>query len=292
MKKYIIINYYRDNNPERKKELLYCVQKNLNLSFIYKVIVFFEKDEDVNDIKNLRNYRKLILVETKKNLLFKNIIDYCQKNLPKNSILIIINLDIFLANNKYWKFIDRDFFKKGYFKKTLVCHRTNLYQKKISKMNILNDKLSIKEGDFADAWVMSTPIDANFMNENLDFTLFGSPGADPLVMGIMAKYYHVFYWGKRYKIYHYDIVRKNSDLIPKHFHLIRINSRTDPRALMRINEAVKIPINQDWKFLIKKKRKPVFIYIKKRSEFFLITLLRKIYIFIIINYKKILFKIK
>jgi len=291
MKKYIIINYYRDNNFERKKELLYCVQKNLNLSFISKVICFFDKYEDVNDLKNLRNYRKLILVASEKNLLLKNIIDYCQKNLPKNSILIIINLDIFLANNKYWKFIDRDFFKKGYFKKALVCHRANLHQKKMSKINIENEKLSIKEGDFADAWVMSTPIDINFINENLNFTLFGSPGADSLMMGIMTKYYHVFHWGKRYKIYHYDIVRKNSDFIPKYFHSIRINPRTDPRALMRINEAVKIPINQNWKVLLKKKKRPVFIYIKKRSEFFLITLLRKIYIYIVINYKKILFKI-
>jgi hypothetical protein len=292
MKKYIIINYYSDNNFERKKELLYCVQKNLNLSFISKVIVFFDKHEDINDLKNLINYKKLVFVDTKKKLLFKNIIYYCQKNLPKNSILIIINLDIFLANNKYWKFIDRDFFKKGYFKKALVCHRVNLHQKKMSKINIENDKLSIKEGDFADAWIMSTPIDNNFVNEDLNFTLFGSPGADPLVMGIMTKYYHVFHWGKRYKIYHYDIVRKNNDLIPKHFHLVRINPRTDPTALMRINEAVKIPINQDWKVLLKKKRKPVFIYIKKRGEFFLITLLRKIYIYIVINYKKILFKIK
>jgi hypothetical protein len=290
--KYIIINYYSDYNSERKKELLYCVQKNLNLSFVNKIIVFFDKLEDIDDLQNLKNYNKLVFVDSKKNLSFKNIIDYCQKKLPKNSILIIINLDIFLENNKYWKFIDRDFFKKGYSKKTLVCHRQNLHQKKMSKLNIENDKLSIKEGDFADAWVMSTPIDPDFINENLNFTLFGSPGADPLVMGIMAKYYHVFHWGKKYKIYHYDIARKSSDLIPKHFHLIRINPRTDPSALMRINEAVKIPISQNWKFLLKKKIRPNFFYIKKRDENFLITFLRKTYIYIIINYKKILFKIK
>jgi hypothetical protein len=292
MKKYIIINYYSDSNFKRKKELLYCVQKNLNLSFITKIIVFFEKYEDVNDLKNLRNYNKLVFIDSKNNLLFKNIINYCQKNLPKNSIFIIINLDIFLENNRYWKFIDRDFFQKGFLKKTLVCHRTNLYQKKMSRRNIENDKLSLKEGDFSDAWIMSTPIDSNFLNENLNFRLFGSPGADPLVMGIMTKYYHVFHWGKKYKIYHYDIVRKSSDLPPKHFHLVRTNPRTDPSALMRINESVKIPINQNWKNLLKKEVRPNFIYIKKRDENFLITFFRKIYIYIIINYKKVLFKIK
>jgi len=291
MKKYITINYYSDRSFKRKKELLYCVQKNLNLSFIYKVIVFSDKYENLDDLKNLKNYKKLVFVDSKEKLLFKNIIEYCQNNLPKNSILIHLNLDNFLENNRYWKNIDRDFFQKGFSKKTLVCHRTNLYPKKMSKLFLKNDKLSIKEGDFCDAIVMTTPIDPNFINENLNFSMSASPGADPLVMGLMTKYYHVYHWGIKYKTYHFDVVNKQNEFTSRHFHIIKINTKIDSTPLMRSNEAVKIPINQDWKNLLKKKIRPNFIYIKKRNENFIKIFCRKIYIYIIINYKNLLFKI-
>ena len=40
MNKYIYLNYYSDLNLKRKKELIYCVNNNLNLSFVKKIFCF------------------------------------------------------------------------------------------------------------------------------------------------------------------------------------------------------------------------------------------------------------
>ena len=52
MNKYIIINYYSDKNPDRKKELIYSVKKNLSLSFIKNVIIFLNNPGDKKDLIN------------------------------------------------------------------------------------------------------------------------------------------------------------------------------------------------------------------------------------------------
>jgi len=292
MNKYIILNYYSDKNIKRKNEILYCIQKNLLLKFINHVIIFLDKQEDKNDVINLKNSKKCIFVNlNNKNLLFNDIINYCSQKIPKNSICIVVNADIFLENSNSWKFIDRDFFNKGFPNKTLVCHRRNLFPQKVSKINKLLDKVSTNEGDFCDAWVFKTPLQKNFLKENFNFTLFGSPAADPLVMGLMVKNYHVYHWGNKFIVYHYDVVRKANKNLPKAFHLVAVNNRTDPSALMRINESVKIPIFQNWQYFLSRKKKPVFIFLKD-DKYKIITLTRKIYIFFLILYKKILFYFK
>jgi hypothetical protein len=111
MNKYIVTNYYSDTNPERREELLFCVQKNLNLSFITNVIVFLDNLSDLDDLKKLNNFSKLVFIDLKnKNLLSRTIVDYCDKILPKNSVVILINLDIFLEDSESWKTIDKNFF--------------------------------------------------------------------------------------------------------------------------------------------------------------------------------------
>jgi hypothetical protein len=55
MKKYILLNYFSDFNLDRKKEYLFCVQKNLNLKFISKLFIFIEIDKDKNDLKACNN---------------------------------------------------------------------------------------------------------------------------------------------------------------------------------------------------------------------------------------------
>ena len=42
MKKYIFCNYFRDRDPERAREYLTCVYRNLNLSWVDAVYIFVE----------------------------------------------------------------------------------------------------------------------------------------------------------------------------------------------------------------------------------------------------------
>jgi hypothetical protein len=259
MKKYIIINYYIDTNSERKREYLFCIQKNLNLDFISGVVIFLENSADKKDLVNLRNFNKIILVLTKKRLDFKTAIFYADKYLKK-SIVIILNLDIFLANSSAWRNID-NFFITGYKKKAVICHRHNLFNKKLTKHLQVQEIISQRQGDFSDAWILQTPFDKNFLKSNFSFSIGNSPGCDGLIMGILTKFYHVYNFSKKCKIYHFDVCRKiNKNLKFNKFanSSFIVNSSIDLRPLLRVHEWVKIPPNQDWNLLLSNKIQPLF----------------------------------
>ena len=292
MKKYLITNYYSDKNPERKKELLFCIQKNLNLNFIDNVILFLEKETNKSDLINLINNNKIIYYNlNNSNFILKKVFEYAQKKLPDECIIIICNLDVFLEDNEHWNNIEQDFFNTGHPDKALVCTRENLYAEKLSEWQIETEKKSINEGDFSDAWILKKPFKKNFIDENFNFTMLGSPGPDPLLMGLMSKHYHTYSWGSKYKIFHYDICRKTSKNKSAHYYHVHINNRTDVRPLMRSDEAVKIPINQDWENILKNKIQPRFIPVRKNENIFK-KYLRKLYILSILSYKKLIYKIQ
>lgn len=292
MKKYLITNYYSDQNPERKKELLFCLQKNLDLNFIDNIIIFLEKKNDKQDLLNLNNNDKIIYFDlNNSNFTLKKVFIYVEKELPDECIIIITNLDIFLEDNKYWRNINENFFNIGYPHKALVCTRENLYSEKLSEWQVETERKSIKEGDFSDAWVLKKPFNKNFIKENFNFTMLGSPGPDPLLMGLMSKHYHTFSWGSKYKIFHYDVCRKVQKNKSSHYYHVHINNRTDVRPLMRADEAVKIPLIQDWEKLLKNKIRPKFIPIKI-NENSLKKYARKLYILLVLSYKKLKYKTK
>ena len=60
---------------------------------------------------------------------------------------------------------------------------------------------------------------------------------------------------------------------------------------MRSDEAVKIPINQDWENILKNKIQPKFIPVKNNENIFK-KHLRKLYILLILSYKKLMYKIQ
>jgi len=269
MNKYIIINYYSDKNPERKKELIYCVQQNLNLTFINKVVIFLNNACDQRDLNKLKNYDKILFVKIDKRLDFKTVIDFSHKQLQK-SIIIILNLDIFLANNLAWKNID-NFFNIGVKNKAIVCSRTNLFKNRLASHITKQEKISNLKGDFCDAWVIKTPFEKNFLKSNFCFSVGNAPGCDGLMMGILTKFYHVYNYGKKYKIYHYDVCRKiikNLKLNNFAKNSFIINSSIDLRPLLRINQWVRIPQNQNWKFLLINKKKPIYYFSHIKKNFF------------------------
>jgi hypothetical protein len=247
MKKYIFINYFSEPDPARRAEYLYCVEKNVSCPFIDKVFIFVENDLAKKDIP-LND--KIEFLQTSTRMEFKDIINYATANIENDSVIIILNLDVFIENSKEWENIDRDFFKVGYPNKGLVAKRHNLDE----NMNIWIEEHSWNKGEFCDAWILKTPFHPDFLKEDTEFCVGGAPQCDNLMMYLMSKYSHVYSWGSKYKIFHYDVARKQ-----EHKSKLILNDKTDYRPSKRKTEHINIPANQDWDQLLKTGTQPRYL---------------------------------
>jgi hypothetical protein len=247
MKKYIFLNYFSDKDPARREEYVYCVKQNLACNFIDKVFIFVQNEECKQD---LPLSDKIEYLHIANRMEFKDIITYAHENLEPDSIVIILNLDVFIENSSEWANIDRDFFQVGYRNKTLVCKRHNLDE----NMNTWIEDYSWNKGEFCDAWILKTPIDNRLIQEDLQFCVGGAPQCDNLMMYLMSKYNHVFSWGSKYKIYHYDVCRKQNQKP-----VMIVNELTDMRPSKRRSEHIDIPANQDWELLLKTHTQPKYL---------------------------------
>ena len=288
MKKFLFINYYSDKNSERKKELIYCFQKNLELEFIDKIYTFIEKKEELDDLYKLKNKSKIFpIITNKKRITKKDILDYAKK-IKKKFILIAITADIYLANSKNWRNIDKEFFNKSKKNKVIFCSRNSIKKEKLSKRQIKFERKSTLKGEYLDAFVFKKPFLESFLRENLNF-VWGSAGGDGLLMGIASKYYDTYYWGDKYKIFHYDVVRKKNESPLFTFNSIEITENIEIGSMLRPYEMVRIPKKQNWVKLLKKGKKPKVIFLKKQDNF-IIKNLKIIYYFINLTIKKYLIK--
>lgn len=261
MKKNLFINYYDEKDFERKKEYLFCVQKNLNLKFIDRVFIFMNKNIDKNDLLSLKNSHKIEFIHVDDRFDFCDVIDFCVENFKNKCLVIIANLDVFLEDSKDWSRISEDFFEAGSKKKSLVCSRHNYLDEKLPHETLYFEKLSWDRGDFCDVWVFEFPFKESFLKENFKFSVGNAPGCDGLMMGLMHKHYLTFSWGKKYKIFHYDICRKqktntaklnfyiSSKISGKRVSFI-LNDRADIAPTIRMNEWYRIPNNQNWKKIL------------------------------------------
>lgn len=261
MKKNLFINYYDEKDFERKKEYLFCVQKNLNLKFIDRVFIFMNKNIDKNDLLSLKNSHKIEFIHVDDRFDFCDVIDFCVEKFKNKCLVIIANLDVFLEDSKDWSRISEDFFEAGSKKKSLVCSRHNYLNEKLPHETLYFEKLSWDRGDFCDVWVFEFPFKESFLKENFKFSVGNAPGCDGLMMGLMHKHYLTFSWGKKYKIFHYDICRKqktntaklnfyiSSKISGKRVSFI-LNDRADIAPTIRMNEWYRIPNNQNWKKIL------------------------------------------
>lgn len=236
MKKYVFCNYFRDSNQERAKEYLACVYANLNLNWVEAVYIFLEDPEHEADISHPKARFKLL----ERRLEFADVMQEAQ-TLEPNSLVCIVNLDIYLAESAAWKNIDRDFFAIGHEQKAMVCTRHNINADGTTWI----EEKNWLEGNFCDAWIMRTPLNPRFLKEDLKFCVGGAPQCDNTMMYIMSKYYHVYSWGEKYEVFHLDLCRKNngqSQMIT--------NASTDWRPSKRKNEHIRIPARQDWERML------------------------------------------
>lgn len=149
---YLFFQYFISSNKERQSEIDSCLELNILNKNIDKIILLNEKIYD-----NINN-DKVLQVNINKRLTYLDCIKYANQNLPEKSIFIIINSDIFFANDAIEKIID---YKTKY-----------PYPLALSKYNISNDLSNYElhnniEGS-QDCWVLQTPVPEN---TNLDISL-------------------------------------------------------------------------------------------------------------------------
>ncbi|WP_415290177.1 hypothetical protein [Candidatus Pelagibacter sp. Uisw_136] len=299
MNKQIFCNYYQDNDPERRKEILYCIQTNLDLDFIEKINVFISNDErnaklnqsPEEDLLSLHNSHKLNFIHIPSRLRFSDIVNYCSNNLEPTYIGIFINLDIFLENSLDWKNVET-FFKKSpshkspshqkKSRKIFLSLRHNFLEEEWDKASIEADKKSWKEGDFTDCYAFESNFLKDFINEKLDFRFSSTPGSDALLTGIFNKHYQVFSLGKKYKIFHYDIAAK------KNYKKKIFFQTKDISVVKRLKEWVSVPSNQNWEAYLSTGECPKVQYVYSNKENLLI---KSIYLKCKIFYIVILFRI-
>lgn len=236
MKTYIFCNYYRDRNPKRTEELLTCIHRNLNLSFVDSIFIYIEHPELTDDITHDKARFKLI----DRRLEFGDVLSDARFFEP-DSLLIILNCDIFLEDSTAWRNIDSEFFGVGSPKKALVCKRHNIRSDGAVDIEIAN---WIK-GDFCDAWVLRTPLPDDFLQQDFSFCVGGAPQCDNTMMYLMNNFFHVYSWGARYRIFHLDNARMDQRV-----NGMILSDSTDFRPSSRKAEHLDIPALQPWDFLM------------------------------------------
>ena len=247
-KRYIYVNYYSDKDPARRSENLQCLNSNLQLPWLERMIVFIDQPEHVADLPQ----NELIeIINIPRRMEFRDAVQHANDNLPPDSVFIILNLDIMIKDSEHWHNIDRDFFKTGFPHKALVCKRHNL----AADGSLWIEEHSWQKGEFCDAYIMATPLRPGFLDQNLDFCVGGAPQCDNTMMYLMHKFYHVFSWGSRYQIVHVDIVRRK--IVNRGMSMV-INAATDHRPSKRKNEHINIRAHQDWDTLLREQRCPAY----------------------------------
>lgn len=254
MKKYLYFNYFRSPDQARRDEYLYCIKSNLEKPYIDGFFVFLDDLEHASDIPQ---DQRIEFIHLGRRMEFQDVIDHAQENLRDPSVVIIINLDVFLANDKAWSNIDKEFFAKGHPHKAMVCTRHNLMSlPEGDKIDIELESTNWLNGNFCDAWVLTTPFQPGFAAEDFTFCVGNAPQCDNLMMGLMSRHYHTYSWGSKYIIMHLDVCRN----LRYQDKLKIANDKTDMRAGDRREVHRNIPTQQPWQTLLESEQAPLITY--------------------------------
>jgi hypothetical protein len=175
-----ITQFYEPKDKIRKEEIETCLINNINNEDISKIYLFVEKEyKFINDLDSFKK-QKLVLINTKDRLSFKQVFEYSNKNIVKKNkdvIVILANSDI-------------------YFDKTLKrLNNYNLNKKflaltRIEKVDNKNNFIYFPMSEWSqDTWIWKNRI--NVTNKNVDYEkdgiILGFPGCDNTITNILDK---------------------------------------------------------------------------------------------------------
>ena len=247
----VIIQYYNDKNLERQKEYDFCLEKNLNNPAIKKIYNIIEKETVLPE--RFTKHEKIVNIpfDYSKNgnisgrITFKYVFEFAKKNIEKNEIICIVNLDIFFDYSNEWKNIKKEFF--DFNSRNALC----LSRYEFNWNNTYYIENSQWGGASSDAWIF-----LNSENDfaDCDFAIGNAPGCDAAICKRFYNNKYIIYnWPQKYRLFHVDICRghKNGIMI--------INDKTDNEGKHALNRGrLDCSPNQDWEKILNNNLKPIY----------------------------------
>lgn len=162
---WLIQQYYQEANAERAKELEYVLEKNINNPYIDKIVLLNEK------IYDQLSSPKIHQVNIGHRLTYYDVLTYIKSDVPKDTIVIFSNSDIYLDDTlRHLYSLDLD-------KKFLALLRYEMP----------DDVLFGPRADSQDTWILwSSSVDFDITKEDFGFN-FGVPGCDNSITIAMLK---------------------------------------------------------------------------------------------------------
>jgi hypothetical protein len=252
----IILQTYDECNLERKKELKYCIKKNLDNPYI-AYIHDFGYDSEKYLPEYILNHPKYINIYTHRNnssdkssndiipkvwLTYENAIKYSNKLecIQKyGSYWGIINCDIFLDSNSNWLLMRGQLNNDFIFAQSR--HEFNILENSGKSTSVMDKNFAqLYHCNTQDGWFYKTPLNIltecthnntigihNEYDKKFDINFeIGFLGCDNAIADRLRKFgYNIINQPETYKIMHYDIIRgkNSSNYLDKHM----TNNKTD-----------------------------------------------------------------
>ena len=196
----LIQQYFLSSLESRKKEIDYCLQRNLNCENIDKIVLLNEKEYDLTHIKDPKS--KLIFPEYGKRMTFLDAFTYANNNFEPGTIIIVSNSDIFQEDQSLLLIKDNLNDNEFYCLSRWDCTDYNQDQ------SILFDRK-----DAQDSWISKTPIRTN---SKMNFSVGALFGCDNVIAHLLHEEQYILKNpSKSIKIYH---VHKHQYYEPKFDH--------------------------------------------------------------------------
>ena len=240
----IFFQFFIHPNEERYNEILFCLDKNVQNTYIDKIYLLNERIYTSEELGGIIS-DKIIQVNINKRLAYKDVFNYIDNN-NVNGFFCIINSDIF-------------------FDETLEqLHLTNLAEEKYmfaqlrleynntTKQSIVVNQVSCSQ----DAWIFHTNFTKDIVNNINDFNFFlGIPGCDNKILFLL-------------KILDFKIINHPDFIKTHHYHTTQIRNYTEKDRLSRSYVFVK-PINyfkdnEDENNVFLNDNKKLYEYIKEK----------------------------
>jgi uncharacterized Zn finger protein (UPF0148 family) len=161
----LVVQYYEETNEDRRKELMQCIENNLQNRYIDNIYFFLENDVDVAQL--FGNNPKIIKgTVLGRRLKYSEAIDFCNTEL-KGQICILANLDVYFDHTL------RELIRGYIDGKFLALSRHDVTSKGTIQFNEWVSPIS------QDAWIFKSPMIKPHANKelNINFPL-GYPGCD------------------------------------------------------------------------------------------------------------------
>lgn len=151
----MIVSLYNETNRERRKELLYCLKRNIKHPLIRKIHIFYDESRDkgkVEILDELATSARYIVRKINGRPTYEQLFDYANQHI-RNKKVIIANSDIYF--NRTFRSLRSKLLKNKFIVLTR-CNVTGNFELEYLVHNGLPNFFS------ADAWIFKTPVDLNF----------------------------------------------------------------------------------------------------------------------------------